>query len=179
MDDMQLAKEIRTEIKQGDVEKVTTLIGSDRTRLEMMTVLGTWLHVAATHGKLEIVKRLVSMGADINRRGGVEGGGALNEAACEGHIDIIKYLLNCGAEMDVSDPVRNPLFGAILEGHTAAAKLLIENGIDTEVKYTGPNMKGMDALAFAHEWGRDNIAELLTSARKESPPGSLDEPKAD
>ena len=39
--------------------------------------------------------------------------------------------------------------------------------IDTQVKYTGDSMKGMDALAFAREWGRTDIAELLTSSEKE------------
>ncbi len=64
--------------------------------------------------------------------------------------------------MDVSEPERNPLFGAIYGGHTDVAKFLINSGIDTQVKYTGPNMKNMDALAFVNEWGRTEIADLLT-----------------
>ena len=62
---------------------------------------------------------------------------------------------------DVSEPTRNPLFGAIHGGHTAIAKLLIDNGIDTSVSYTGENMTGIDAMAFAREWGRSDIVELL------------------
>ena len=163
MDAKLIQKEIRTAIKQGDAERVVSLIGSDKARLEMMTVFGTWLHVAASYGQLEIAKRLIALGADVNANGGTSGGGALHRAASDGHIEIVTYLLSCGAIMDVSEPERNPLFGAIYGGHTAIAKLLIDKGIDTHVQYNGPSMKNMDALAFAKEWGRREIAALLTS----------------
>lgn len=166
MPDMQIAKEIRTAIKQGDADKVMALIGADRERLAMMTPFGTWLHVAASLGQLEIVKRLIAVGADVNAKGGVFGDGPLNEAASDGHIEVVDYLLSCGAEIDVSEPERNPLFGTIRGGHTAIAKLLIDRGMDTGIKYTGESMKDMDALAFAREWGRSDIVELLSSRAK-------------
>ncbi|WP_410983090.1 suppressor of fused domain protein [Bacillus cereus] len=168
MESIQLAKEIRTAIKQNDVERVVELIGSDMELLNMtIRPFGTFLHVAATHGNLEIVKRLIELGAEINRRGGIYGGGALNQAASKGQFEIVRYLLSCGAEMDVSKPERNPLFGAIQGGYVDIVKLLIENGIDIHVKYTGEYMKNMDALAFAHEQGQTEIANLLDSAKKE------------
>jgi ankyrin repeat protein len=157
--------EIRSAIKQGDVDRVVALIGSDNSRLTMMTVFGTWLHVAASHGKLEILKRLIDMGADVNRRGGVFGGTALNDAASSGHKDVVEYLLSKGAILDISEPMGNPLFGAIYGGYTDIAKLLIERGIDTSVKYTGKSMQNMDALAFAREWGRSDIVEILTAGQ--------------
>ena len=161
MDDLKTAKEIRTAIKQGDVERVVALVGSDKACLNMMTPFGAWLHVAASFGKFEIVKRLVALGADVSKRGGTFNGGAINIAASAGHFDIVKYLLSCGAEMDVSEPERNPLFGAIYGGHADIAKLLIESGIDTRVTYTGESMKNMDALAFAYERGQKDIVALL------------------
>ena len=167
MENIQLVKEIRTAIKQDNVERVVELIGSDIELLNKVTTFGTWLHDAATHGKLEIIKRLIDLGADINKRAGVFGGGVLNVAASKGQIEIVRYLLSCGAEMDVSDPVRNPLFGAIQEGNDDIAKLLIDNGIDIHVKYTGGSMKNMDALAFAHEYGRKEIINLLDPGEKE------------
>ncbi|MEK4628219.1 suppressor of fused domain protein [Solibacillus sp. FSL R7-0682] len=167
MGNIELIKEIRTAIKQNNVERVVELIGSDMELMNMVTTFGTWLHVAATHGKLEIVKRLIDLGADINKRGGVFGGGAINVAASEGHIDIVRCLLSNGAEIDVSEPERNPLFAAIRGGHIDIVKLLIENGIDIHVTYTGESMKNMDALAFAHERGQKEIANLLDSAKKE------------
>jgi uncharacterized protein len=166
MDSIQIAKEIRSVIKRGDADRVIDLIGSDKERLTMTTPFGTWLHVAASHGQTEIVKRLVEMGQDVNTYGGIAGGAPLSLAAAQGHLDIVKYLLSHGAQLDVSEPERNPLFSAIYGGHTAIAKLLIDHGIDTHVKYSGTSMRDMDALAFAQERGQHQIAELLRSSRK-------------
>jgi ankyrin repeat protein len=158
---IQIHKQLRSAIKQGDIETFVTVIGSDKGRLTMMTPFGTCLHVAASFGKLDIVKRLVEMGADVNAYGGTADGGPLHRAASDGHLDVVQYLLGRGAALDVSEPERNPLFGAIYGGHTAIAKLLVDSGIDTKISYTGEWMKNMDALAFAREWGRTDIAELL------------------
>jgi ankyrin repeat protein len=163
MENEHITKEIWSAIKQGDIEKVVSPINGGKVRLEMMTPFGTWLHVAAHHGQLEIAKRLVAWGADINRYGGIAGGGPLNEAAAKGHVEIVKYLLSCGAELDVSEPERNPLFSAIYGGYIAIVKLLIENGLNAHVKYTGTSMNNTDALAFANERGQTEIAEMLAS----------------
>lgn len=165
MDNKQVAKEIRSAIKKGNIEKVVELIGTNAEHLNMMTPFGTWLHVAASRGELNIVKKLIELGSNINVLGGVYGGGALNEAASAGHIDIVRYLLSCRADMDVSEPERNPLFGAISNGHVEIAKLLIESGIDTDVKYSGESKKDMDALTFAREQGQEEIVKFLENQK--------------
>ena len=159
-------KEIRIAIKQGDKQRVACLIGDSKDILNMMTTFGTWLHVAAAHGQLEIVKYLVDIGADVNARGGTFNGNALNEAASDGYVEVVEYLLHRGAEMDVSEPERNPLFGAVHCGHIDIVRLLIENGLDPHVKYTGEYMTDMDALAFAHENGHAEIVEFLRTLSK-------------
>jgi uncharacterized protein len=167
MDSKQIATEIRSAIKHGDIEKVVELIGSNSDLLNMLTPFGSWLHVAASKGELEIVKKLVELGININMQGGVYGGGALNEAASAGHFDIVRYLLSCGADMDVSEPERNPLFGAISNGYVDIAKLLIEQGIDIDIRYNGETMKNMDAIAFAREQGEKEIVKLLENKKGE------------
>ncbi|PGU07266.1 MULTISPECIES: suppressor of fused domain protein [Bacillus cereus group] len=161
MSTIQISKEIRSAIKSGNLEKVVELIGSNIEVLHMITPFGTWLHVAASRGELNIVKKLIELGLNVNALGGVYGGGALNEAASRGHISVVKYLLACGAELDISDPIKNPLFGAISNGYPDIAKLLIESGIDVEVKYSGESIKGMDALAFAREQGQVEIVKVI------------------
>jgi len=99
--------------------------------------------------------------ADLNARGGIRDSSALDLAASDGHVEIVRYLLSCGPELDVSEPTRNPLFSAIRGGHSEVAKLLIEAGIDTNVKYTGGSMKGTGALELARQWGRNDIVVLL------------------
>lgn len=166
--DAELHKAMRNAIKRGDLNEFVRLVGNDVSRLEMMTPFGTWLHVAAAHDQLDITKWLLDHGANVNQYGGIAGGGALQVAASDGHYEIVKYLLDNGAELDVSAPERNPLFGAILGGHEAIAKLLIDRGIDTRVRYSGESMKGMDAIAFAHERGQSGIAELLEANHQDT-----------
>lgn len=175
MDDKQAGIEIREAIKQGDVNGVAALLADDKRRLQMMTVFGTCLHVAAAHGKLEIVKLLVVLGANINARGGIAGGAPINQAAAYGHLEIIKYLLSCGATLDVSEPERNPLFSAIYGGHMDVVNLLVDYGIDVEIKYSGRRMKNMDAVEFAKERGQIDIAKVLAEHWFTSPPLEIDE----
>lgn len=163
--DMQIAKEILTVVESGDCKKAEELIGSDKERLNFSTsVFGTWLHVAAKRGKLDMVKYLVESGMDINRRSGTSDSYAINQAVTWGHIDVVKYLLSRGAKLDVSDPVRNPLFDAITDGRSEMVRLLIDSGINIHVKYEN----NRDALAYAIERGQTEIADILRTAMGQS-----------
>jgi len=158
MNTVEIGKNIRISIKQGNLEQVIQLIGDDKSVLSMMTPFGSWLHVAADQGQLDIVKKLLDLGVDINLRGGIAGGNALREAADKGHLEIVDYLLSKGAEMDSSEPERNPLFAAIREGNTMLAKYLIEHDIDVNAEY---DTESKNALGFAKKYGRTEIVELL------------------
>lgn len=166
MIDVPTEKAIRKAIKGGDLAIVAQLLGDNKERLEFISAFGPWLHVAARSGHLDIVKWLVSKGADIDAVGGISNARALDEATSGGHLPIVEYLVNQGAKIDTTDPVRNPLFSAIVCGRTEIAKLLIEKGIDTKVRYTGENMKNMDALEFSRQWGRLDICKLIEDANK-------------
>ncbi|HEY1188169.1 MAG TPA: ankyrin repeat domain-containing protein [Gemmata sp.] len=165
MDGVPLAREIRVAIRQGETEKAVALIGTEQAVREMMTPFGTWLHVAASFGNLGLVKHLVALGADVDCKGGILGGSAINEAASKGHLEVVAYLLDSGAGLDVSEPQYNPLFSAIYGGNLDVVRLLIDKGIDTHVKYTGERMKGMDAYTFAIERGQTQIARFLSERR--------------
>jgi ankyrin repeat protein len=158
---MTKTKELYDAINQGRITTVRTLLADDRNLANAMTPFGTLLHVAAAAGHKEIVEQLIASGADVNARGGTFGGNALNYAASKGQTAIVHFLLSRGADMDVSAPERNPLFSAIYGGHVEIAKLLISNGINTGISYTGESMKNMDALAFAKERGQMEIADIL------------------
>ncbi|PGV60345.1 hypothetical protein COD94_20120 [Bacillus cereus] len=161
MDKKILNKAIRNAIKIGDINEVKQLIGNDKEILNTMTTFGTWLHVAAKKGHLEMVEYLINKGIDIDARGGTFDASALNLAAGEGHLEIVKYLIEAGAELDVSLAKRNPLFGAIYGGHKEVAEFLVEKGIDISIRYTGENIKNMDAYEYAREFGQTEIAEYL------------------
>lgn len=127
MDKKSVNKAIRNAIKLGDTHEVKQLIGSEKEILNTMTSFGTWLHVAAKKGHLEIVKYLIEKGIDMDTRGGTFDASALNLVAGAGHLEIVKYLLvEAGAEIDVSLAKRNPLFGAIYGGHKEVVEFLVE-----------------------------------------------------
>lgn len=170
MDEIHLQKDIRSAIKKGDVEKLSELLGSSTERLNIQTPFGTWLHVAASKGQLEIAKKLLQLGIDINALGSAYGGGALNNAASVGNIEMVEYLIAQGAEMDVTSPTRNPLFGAISNGSFDIAKILIEAGIDTKVKYGSGSTGEIDALSFAKEQGQTEIVNMLQNQKMKSDP---------
>ncbi|MCR9982633.1 ankyrin repeat domain-containing protein [Vibrio diabolicus] len=155
------AKDVMVAIRSGDVSEVEKILSGDDKLLHLITPLGSWLHIATEQGQDKIVELLVNLGIDVNIKGGPSGVTPLNTAAYEGHLDLLTYFLERNAVMDISEPDRNPLFAAIHAGHKNIVELLLKAGIDTTVKYTGKSMKDMDAIAFAYEWGRKEIAEMI------------------
>src|SRR5690349_10588801 len=163
MADVPLQKRIRDAIKAGDDAAAEALIASDPSQLTFVTPFGTWLHVAASCGRLRVVQFLARAGADVNARGGISGGTPLNEAASRGHLPVVEFLLSAGAVMETREPEVNPLFSATYGGHPEVVRLLLASGIDAAVRYAGPRMRDMDAVAFARERGQLAIAELIAA----------------
>jgi len=166
MDKKILDKAIRNAIKLGDKNEVVNLIEDNPLSLYTCTPFGTWLHVAAAHGKLEIIKYLVEIGIDINIRSGTFCTNALERAATKGHLSIVKYLISKNIVIDTSEPDRNPLFAAIYGGHLDTIKFLVEH-VDISIKYSGENMKDIDAYTFAIERGQTEVAEHLKTLLNE------------
>lgn len=156
---------VRDIIASDDDGKIRSMVEESPGTLERMTPFGTCLHIAAQKGAMKVVHALISMGADINAKGGTFGGGPINVAAAHGQVQAVRVLLAAGAELDVTEPERNPLFSAIQEGSMEIVKLLVEHGIDHRVSYTGEHMNNMDAVAFAREQGQTEIAAYLTNTR--------------
>lgn len=160
-DEIKITQALREAVKAGDVERVGALIRASPERLHPITPFGSWLHVAAKAGHCGLARYLVGMGIDVNVQGGTFGGTPLNLAAGYGQLPTVRVLIELGAEFDVSDPLRNPLFSAIQGGHLEIVRVLIKQGIDHRVRYTGESMTDMDALAFAYERGQREIVEYL------------------
>lgn len=63
-----------------------------------MLELNSKLLAACFQGKLDVAKRLVDKGADINALDSY-GDSPLMEAAWEGHLKVVKYLVSRGAKL--------------------------------------------------------------------------------
>ena len=164
MERKQLFRSIMDSIRSGDCEQFKITLNNHPEAVGMSTPFGTWLHVAASKGQLEIVKTLVEeFGLGVDTGDPISGGSPVHSAALEGNYSVVKYLLDRGAALDTSEPNRNPLFGAILGGNVEIARLLISYGLDKSVSYSGASTQETDALAFAKERGAVEFFDVLSS----------------
>lgn len=166
MEDKKKNRAMLFAVKEGRVAKIKSILDDNFGYIHKMTPFGSWLHVAAGAGQLNAARYFIDNGIDINQKGGVAGGNSLNYAAQEGQKEMVCFLLDNGAKFDTTEPERNALFSAIYDGHTEIAKVLVNAGIDTAIKYTGKSMKGMGVLEFAKERGHLDVIEYIESVTK-------------
>jgi hypothetical protein len=121
----------------------------------------TWLGYAAQKGRLDAIRILVSLGADLNKGNSHVGARPLVSACMFGHHEVAEYLLEQGSLIDTHASVTNPLFAAIIGRSPDCVKLLLRAGIDASVRYTSETMTDMDAVAFALMRGEQECAEII------------------
>ena len=103
---------------------------------------------AAEKGLLNLVKKIIYAGADINDED------LLYSAAYEGQLQVIKYLLEQGAGKEYPEDIDNALEGAVTAGRLNIVKLLLRHGAN-------PKANDERALKIALENGELKIAHVL------------------
>lgn len=137
---------------------------------------GTLLHRAAMDGNVEIVKYLLSLDLDINKRSGEFDCSALKKAVSYENIDVVKYLLDSGAEIDTSNIFRNPLFSVTRNEKVDCTKLLIEKGIDVSISYKKEDGELWDALRQARVYARNReIVDIIEKEANKKLKGKVEE----
>ena len=87
----------------------------------------TALILASSRGNANVVKLLISMGADVNQKNSY-GETALIEASFLGNIEIVKILLKEGADVNVSSLFGSALSKAKSNGHEEIVNILKHAG---------------------------------------------------
>jgi len=131
------------------------LLDNPQTKIDAQDSAGeTALMLASLNGDIDLVKLLITKGAQVNKTGWT----ALHYAAANGHDDIAKLLLGYSAYVDAPSPNgTTPLMMAARGDHLSTIKLLIDKGADINAK----NQIGMNALAFAKQYkAPDAIKDL-------------------
>jgi ankyrin repeat protein len=91
------------------------------------------LIIASENGELDLVKKYISGGADVNFMG--PNSAALHCAAFNGHEEIVQLLLENGANPNLVDNQQFvPLQLAVSKSKTNICKILIQHGADVMVK---------------------------------------------
>lgn len=117
----------------------------------------TALWCAAGAGHFEVVKLLVSHGANVNHTT-VTNSTPLRAACFDGRLDIVRYLVENNANISIANKYDNTcLMIAAYKGHTDVVRYLLEQRAD-------PNARahcGATALHFAAEAGHVDIVKEL------------------
>jgi uncharacterized protein len=145
-------------LRDGSLKSAQVLIDWPKTNIESRTPKDeSPLMMACLRGQLDIARKLIARGADINKTGWTP----LHYAATSGHLAIIELLLEQHAYIDAESPNgTTPLMMAAHYGTPQAVKLLLDSGADPSLK----NQLGLTALDFARRGNRKDSAELLIAA---------------
>ncbi len=147
-------------VREPSPKVADVLIRWPKTNVEFRTAKDeSPLMLAALHGHLDLAKKLVERGADVNKTGWTP----LHYAATNGHLDIMNMLLEQHAYIDAESPNgTTPLMMAAQYGNASAVKLLLEAGADASLS----NQLGLTAIDFANKADRADSAELIAAARR-------------
>jgi uncharacterized protein len=154
-------------LREGSLKVVDALLQSRRIKVETRTANDeSPLMMASLKGHLDIARRLIAAGADVNKPGWTP----LHYAATHGHVDIIRLLLEEHAFIDPTSPNgTTPLMMAAHYGTPAAVKLLLDEGAVPTLR----NQLGLSAIDFAQQAQRPESAELIAAAvRRARPQGT-------
>ena len=125
-------KEFIKAAKAGDLEKLKTLLRSDKVLLGTRDTDGsTALHYAVWKGHREVVAFLLKAGADVHAHNTNDHWGTtpLHAAAHANQTSILQMLIDAGADVNARDMNgKSPLHHTTFHKAAAAAKLLVKHG---------------------------------------------------
>lgn len=144
-------------------EVANILIGQPNLDFRAASPTGmTPLMVAVWHKRPDLVKKILSRGADPNHQD-KEGDAALHGAAWFGEAKILELLLDAGANPNLKNKLGGtPLMWAASYGQDEAVQILLKRGADPRLKDTD----GVTAAGWAVKNGRSNLSMLLNEAEK-------------
>ncbi len=146
------------------------LVSRPEVRVETRSATGeTPLMIAALKGRIELARRLIERGAEVNKPGWTP----LHYAATfPGPVapDMTRLMLEHHAYIDAESPNGStPLMMAAQYGNTTVVKLLLEEGADPLLR----NQLGLTAIDFAQRANRAEAAEIIAAfVRARQPRGT-------
>jgi ankyrin repeat protein len=117
------------------------------------------LIVAARENNLPVVRRLLSVGADVNGKDNI-GSTPLHGACCNGYLPVVNELLYHGADTEAKNNHGwTPLNFACCNGHVAVGIELLGHGADIDME----DNAGYTPLHYASSGGHVALVQALLS----------------
>lgn len=149
-------------IANGDEEICELLSGHDLKQAQRL--YGSPGSVAAKHGRLKILKKLIDQGVSVEQRP-MRGGRTLLQAAAEhGRVECVKYLLEIGANQNAYPAPEGGLTAlqaAARNGHEACIMRLLDAGADVNAFPAATG--GLTVLQAAAQCGDEKLLRLFLS----------------
>ena len=118
---------------------------------------------AAAQGNIELVKRHLDAGEDVNEKNKV-GMTPLHYASI-GHMEVVELLITNGANVNAKSEFQNfgetPLHHAAWGDYKEIVKLLITKGADVNAIIESGSFRGMTSLGRAKLQKQHELADLL------------------
>ena len=156
-----LHDELISASKNGDVEKVKTMITKGADVNEKDSYGSTAIIYAVKSGNCDCVNILIKSGADTNIRN-IEAWTPLLMATKAGNVAIVKTLLDNGTDPNLKGLCGNwtPLMRAVYDNHPEIAQALLKKNADVNAQ----NDHGKTALDIAKAFERNDMIQLLEKA---------------
>lgn len=161
-------------LKYQQVEEVSQMLQRREVNVNDQDVNGkTALHVACEVNAANLVKLLLSHGADPNIPTHLDIGYyvALHKACEKGNREIVELLLKAGSDMNARNKVgQTALHISIRQRNIELSKFLISVGIDVDIRDTA----GCNASYYAKANGLKEISDMLPAAVTMKPEEAMD-----
>jgi ankyrin repeat protein len=117
--------------RDGNSSKALELI-NDVTNVNQKDIdNNTALYYAVSKGHLDVVRKLIARGADINIKNNELDKTALHTASVQGHINVVRELIAQGADINIQSKIKDTaLIHAINYRHLDVVRELIAQGAD-------------------------------------------------
>jgi uncharacterized protein len=151
-------------VETGDLELLRIALERDPVLLRFSrNNWGTFLHYAASLGRLDSAQYLISAGVDVNARDRDDFATPVFSTIQPNHLEVMELLLGQGALVNIRDRLRNtPLHAAIFHRREAMVKLLISKGADVQME----DEKGRNCVQYAQAINRPELAAYLLERAK-------------